>query len=156
MAGRAAQRDPITLVEIRRMGMWVLFEFNGKASNGYEMKKALVKSKEEELEVTKPTKEEGNGATKMGRVEVTREHGEEVNDGEEGEEPHHSSWDPCNYANNQKPVIATNITVNGPEIARCNCHFLVAAFFTTISIAVHTPCRTENHVTSHVGCTHEK
>ncbi|KAK7819963.1 hypothetical protein CFP56_039443 [Quercus suber] len=116
MAGRAAQRDPITLVEIRRMGMWVLFEFNGKASNGYEMKKALVKSKEEELEVTKPTKEEGNGATKMGRVEVTREHGEEVNDGEEGEEPHHSSWDPCNYAKSRDRE-------NKPEAARvavCN------------------------------------
>ena len=38
----------------------------------------MVKSKEEELEVTKPTKEEGSGATKMGRVEVTREHGKEV------------------------------------------------------------------------------
>ena len=57
----------------------------------------MVKSKEEELEVTKPTKEEGSGATKMERVEVTREHGKEVKDGEEEEEPYHSSWDLCNY-----------------------------------------------------------
>ena len=57
----------------------------------------MVKGKEEELEVAKPTKEESSGGTKMERVEVPREHGEEVKDGEEEEEPNHSSWDPCNY-----------------------------------------------------------
>nr|POE62059.1 hypothetical protein CFP56_29303 [Quercus suber] len=58
---------------------------------------ALVKGKEKELEVAKPTEEECSGAAKIDRVDVTREHGEEVKDGEEEEEPYHSSWDPCNY-----------------------------------------------------------
>ena len=57
----------------------------------------MVEGKEKELEVAKPTEEECSGATKIDRVDVTREHGEEVKDGEEEEEPYHSSWDPCNY-----------------------------------------------------------
>ena len=58
----------------------------------------MIKGKEKELEVAKPTKEEGCESTKMESVEVTREESEEVKDGEEGKEPHHASWDhPCNY-----------------------------------------------------------
>ena len=58
----------------------------------------MIKGKEDELEVTKPTKEEGCWPTKMERVEITRKDGEEVKDGEEEKQPHHAFWDhPCNY-----------------------------------------------------------
>ncbi|OMO83644.1 hypothetical protein CCACVL1_11309 [Corchorus capsularis] len=55
--------------------------------------------------------------------------------------------------NNQTPVNPTNAKANGPETARCNRHLTGTAFFTTTSTATATPCRTKNHVTSHVGYT---
>ncbi|MFS7940787.1 hypothetical protein Hanom_Chr05g00468471 [Helianthus anomalus] len=58
--------------------------------------------------------------------------------------------------NSQTPVTATNATVTTPDTALCNLNLPSTTFLTATSTAVHTPCTTKNHVTSHVGLTRVK
>lgn len=58
--------------------------------------------------------------------------------------------------NNQPPVTATNPTVSGPETILCNLHPPARAFFAATSTTTQKPCKTKNHVTSHVGLARDK
>lgn len=65
---------------------------------------------------------------------------------------HRSIWG----KNSQKLVNITNPTVNAPETTFGIRHVAGRALFNAISTVKHSPCRTKNHVISHVGRTRPK
>lgn len=78
----------------------MLSDFHGKGGYGDEVGKlrwwwrqrTTVKRKEEELEVAEPNEEDGCGCAEMKGMEIQREDGEQVEDGDEGDEPLQAPW----------------------------------------------------------------